>query len=92
MSPARHWQHAIQDTQHAESIATRAQQIARITQPIGPTVCYACKGVATKWIRSASQHFSAPRCDGCGATLVAMFQSRGVDDVTVDAIRRSAER
>jgi hypothetical protein len=49
--------------------------------------CYVCGEPATLWIRSSSQHFSAPRCDECGNDLVEGFKAHGVTDVTVDAIR-----
>jgi hypothetical protein len=86
MSAYRSWQRDIQDADH---LAARAQQLAKVTQPIGPTVCYACRAIATKWIRSTAMHFSAPRCDGCGDRLVAMFKARGITDVRVDAIRQT---
>jgi hypothetical protein len=65
------------ETVDARSRATKAQ---------GLTPCYNCGHVATRWIRSAAQYFSAPRCDVCGERLVANFTARGVKDVKVDTI------
>lgn len=75
------WRQEIADAEH---VATQTQPLA---QPRVAT-CYACGRDATKWIRSTSAHFSAPRCDECAERLAAMFASRGVKDVTVDAIQQ----
>jgi hypothetical protein len=51
------------------------------------TMCYACRiRKATRWIRSTSQFFSAPRCYSCCVELQRWFMSKGVDDVQIEVI------
>ncbi len=71
-----------QDIKDADALAARSNLLPAPRQ----ATCYACGHPATKWIRSTSQFFSAPRCDDCATRLIAMFASRGVKDVKIDTI------
>lgn len=52
----------------------------------GKVACLACGRPATRWIRSTSQHFSAPRCYLDAIALSKYFASIDVTDVQIEML------